>query len=107
MQFMIPLYLFFSRLAEASFEILPRLCKMKFESGTLEEILFLEFPRECRLSSGIMMLEYGKAIQESIYEQFRVVREGKLRVIFRHDLKVSYFSLCKRLLSWISISNFI
>nr|XP_027083914.1 probable transcriptional regulator SLK3 [Coffea arabica] len=79
---------------EASFEILPRLCKMKFESGTLEEILFLEFPRECRLSSGIMMLEYGKAIQESIYEQFRVVREGKLRVIFRHDLKILSWEFC-------------
>lgn len=79
---------------EASFEILPRLCKMKFESGALEEILFLEFPRECRFSSGIMMLEYGKAIQENIYEQFRVVREGKLRVIFRHDFKILSWLFC-------------
>ncbi|KAL3499408.1 hypothetical protein ACH5RR_038501 [Cinchona calisaya] len=81
---------------EASFEMLPRLCKMKFESGLLEEILFLEFPRECRYSSGIMMLEYGNAVQESIYEQCRVVREGKLRVIFRHDLKILSWQFCAR-----------
>lgn len=34
------------------------------------------------------MLEYGKAVQESVYEQLRVVREGHLRIIFTHDLKV-------------------
>lgn len=34
------------------------------------------------------MLEYGKAVQESVYEQLRVVREGQLRIIFTHDLKV-------------------
>lgn len=58
---------------EASFEILSRLFKMKFDSGALGEILYLEFPRECRYSSGIMMLEYENAAQESIYEQFRVL----------------------------------
>jgi hypothetical protein len=36
-----------------------------------------------------MMLEYGKAVQESVYEQLRVVREGQLRIIFSHDLKVN------------------
>lgn len=35
-----------------------------------------------------MMLEYGKAVQESVYEQLRVVREGQLRIIFTPDLKV-------------------
>lgn len=35
------------------------------------------------------MLEYGKAVQESVYEQLRVVREGQLRIIFSQDLKVS------------------
>jgi hypothetical protein len=36
-----------------------------------------------------MMLEYAKAVQESIYEQLRVVREGHLRIIFAPDLKVN------------------
>jgi hypothetical protein len=48
----------------------------------------LDLPREYRFPSGIMMLEYGKAVQESVYEQLRVVREGQLRIIFTHDLKV-------------------
>ncbi|KAL3498778.1 hypothetical protein ACH5RR_041510 [Cinchona calisaya] len=81
---------------EASFEILPGLCKMKFDGGALEEILFLEFPRECRLSSGIMMLEYGKAVQESVYEKVRVVRDGILRVLLRHDLKIISWEFCVR-----------
>ena len=46
-------------------------------------------PREHRLSSGLMMLEYAKAVQESVYEQLRVVREGQLRIIFTPDLKVN------------------
>jgi len=49
----------------------------------------LDLPREFRLSSGIMMLEYAKAVQESVYEQLRVVREGQLRIIFTPDLKVN------------------
>lgn len=36
-----------------------------------------------------MMLEYGRAIQESVYEQLRIVREGQLRIIYTNDLKVS------------------
>lgn len=78
----------FSFCTEASFEVLPRLWKIKFESGVLEEILFLGFPKERKLPSGLMSLEYEKAVQQSVYEQFRVVHEGKLRVLFRHDLKV-------------------
>ena len=35
------------------------------------------------------MLEYGKAVQKSVYEQLRVVREGQLRIIFTQDLKVN------------------
>ena len=35
------------------------------------------------------MLEYGKAVQESVYEQLRVVREGQLRILFTQDLKVN------------------
>lgn len=35
-----------------------------------------------------VMLEYTKAVQESVYEQLRVVREGQLRMLFTQDLKV-------------------
>lgn len=75
-------------LTEAAFEVLPRLNEIKFGSGVIDELLFLDLPREYRFPSGMMMLEYAKAIQESVYEQLRVVREGQLRVVFTPDLKV-------------------
>lgn len=75
-------------LTEATFEVLPRLNEIKFGSGVIDELLFLDLPREYRFPSGVMMLEYAKAVQESIYEQLRVVREGHLRIIFTQDLKV-------------------
>ncbi|XP_059661711.1 probable transcriptional regulator SLK3 isoform X2 [Cornus florida] len=81
---------------EAIYEILPRLSKMKYESGVIDELLFLDLPHERRFQSGLMMLEYGKAVQESVYEQFRVVREGQLRVIFSHDLKILSWEFCAR-----------
>ncbi|KAK6137535.1 hypothetical protein DH2020_028720 [Rehmannia glutinosa] len=76
------------QLREATFDIFPRLFKIKFESGIFDEILFLDSPRACKIPSGLV-LEYSKAIQESVYEKFRVVHEGKLRIVFRYDLKVN------------------
>ena len=73
---------------EATFEVLPRLNDIKFGSGVIDELLFLDLPREQRFASGVMMLEYAKAVQESVYEQLRVVREGHLRILFTQDLKV-------------------
>ncbi|XVF09805.1 hypothetical protein REPUB_Repub07fG0128300 [Reevesia pubescens] len=81
---------------EATFEVLPRLNEIKFGSGVIDELLFLDLPRECRFPSGIMMLEYGKAVQESVYEQLRVVREGQLRIIFTQDLKILSWEFCAR-----------
>ncbi|XP_050220676.1 probable transcriptional regulator SLK2 [Mercurialis annua] len=81
---------------EATFEVLPRLDEIKFGSGVIDELLFLDLPRECRFPSGVMMLEYGKAVQESVYEQLRVVREGQLRIIFTHDLKILSWEFCAR-----------
>ncbi|XP_041006912.1 probable transcriptional regulator SLK2 isoform X2 [Juglans microcarpa x Juglans regia] len=81
---------------EATFEVLPRLNEIKFGSGVIDELLFLDLPRECRFASGIMMLEYRKAVQESVYEQLRVVREGQLRIIFTHDLKILSWEFCAR-----------
>ncbi|KAL9253646.1 putative transcriptional regulator SLK2 [Drosera capensis] len=81
---------------EATYEVLPRLNELKFNSGVLDELLFLDWPRERRLPSGFMILEYGKAVQESIYEQLRVVREGQLRIIFTQDLKILSWEFCAR-----------
>ncbi|KAH1091739.1 hypothetical protein J1N35_018996 [Gossypium stocksii] len=81
---------------EATFEVLPRLNEIKFSSGVIDELLFLDFPRECRFPSGMMMLEYGKAVQVSVYEQLRVVREGQLRIIFTQDLKILSWEFCAR-----------
>lgn len=78
---------------EATFEVLPRLNEIKFGSGVIDELLFLDLPCERRFTSGIMMLEYGKAVQESVYEQLRVVREGQLRIVFSQDLKVNTIAL--------------
>lgn len=82
-------FFFGAPFAEATAEVLPRLNEIKFGSGVIDELLFLDLPREWRFPSGIMMLEYGKAVQESVYEQLRVVREGQLRIIFTQDLKVN------------------
>ncbi|KAI3508257.1 hypothetical protein L1887_23263 [Cichorium endivia] len=81
---------------EATFEVLPRLNEIKFSSGVIDELLFLDLPRETRFPSGIMILEYGKAVQESVYEQLRVVRQGQLKVIFTPDLKILTWEFCAR-----------
>ncbi|PWA88538.1 LIM-domain binding protein/SEUSS [Artemisia annua] len=81
---------------EATFEVLPRLNEIKFSSGVMDELLFLDLPRESRFPSGIMILEYGKAVQETIYEQLRVVRQGQLKVIFTPDLKILTWEFCAR-----------
>lgn len=77
-------------LTEATVEVLPRLFKIKYESGTLEELLYVDMPREYQNSSGQIVLDYAKAIQESVFEQLRVVRDGQLRIVFSQDLKVSH-----------------
>ncbi|KAG9140734.1 hypothetical protein Leryth_006914, partial [Lithospermum erythrorhizon] len=81
---------------EATFEVLARLNEIKFGSGVVDELLYLNLPRECRMPSGMMMLEYEKAVQESVYEQLRVVREGQLRIIFTTDLKILTWEFCAR-----------
>lgn len=67
---------------------LNRLFKIKYESGTLEELLYVDMPHEHQNSSGQIVLDYAKAIQESVFEQLRVVRDGQLRIVFSPDLKV-------------------
>ncbi|GLU16603.1 hypothetical protein SLE2022_330300 [Rubroshorea leprosula] len=81
---------------EATVEVLPRLFKIKYESGTLEELLYLDMPREYQNSSGQIVLDYAKAIQESVFEQLRVVRDGQLRIVFSPDLKICSWEFCAR-----------
>ncbi|XP_073294805.1 transcriptional corepressor SEUSS [Primulina huaijiensis] len=81
---------------EATAEVLPRLFKIKYESGTLEELLYVDMPREYQNSSGQIVLDYAKAIQESVFEQLRVVRDGQLRIVFTSDLKICSWEFCAR-----------
>jgi len=84
------MFFFSSGFSEATVEVLPRLFKIKYESGTLEELLYVDMPREYHNSSGQIVLDYAKAIQESVFEQLRVVRDGQLRIVFSPDLKVTF-----------------
>ncbi|KAG2244714.1 hypothetical protein Bca52824_093446 [Brassica carinata] len=81
---------------EATFDVLARLNEIKFASGIIDELLYLDLPRENRFSNGLMLLEYRKAVQETVHEQFRVVREGHLRIIFSQDLKMLSWEFCAR-----------
>ncbi|KAK9073174.1 hypothetical protein SSX86_007498 [Deinandra increscens subsp. villosa] len=81
---------------EATAEVLPRLFKIKYESGTLEELLYVDMPREYPNSSGQIVLDYAKAIQESVFEHLRVVRDGQLRIVFSADLKICSWEFCAR-----------
>ncbi|KAK7853582.1 transcriptional corepressor seuss [Quercus suber] len=82
---------------ETTVEVLPRLFKIKYDSGTSQELLFVDMPHEYENTSGQIVLEYAKAIQESVFEQLRVVWDGQLRLIFSPDLKVIFsWQFCAR-----------
>ncbi|KAJ4795262.1 SEUSS-like 2 [Rhynchospora pubera] len=81
---------------ETTVEVLPRLCQIKYASGTIEELLYVDMPREYHNPPGQIVLDYAKAIQESVFEQLRVVREGQLRIVFNTDLKIASWEFCAR-----------
>ncbi|XP_047316127.1 probable transcriptional regulator SLK2 isoform X2 [Impatiens glandulifera] len=81
---------------EATFEVLPRLNQIKFNSGVIDELLFLDLPTEVRYPNGVMTLQYEKAVQETVYAQLRVIRKGQLRVLFTPDLKIISWEFCAR-----------
>jgi hypothetical protein len=68
--------------------VLPRLFQVKYDSGVLEELLYVDIPNEYMLASGVHILEYHRAVQESVFDQLRVVRHGQLRIVFSTDEKV-------------------
>ncbi|CAI7915213.1 unnamed protein product, partial [Closterium sp. NIES-53] len=79
---------------EMTMEVLPRLFKIKYDSGVLEEVLYADLPAEYMLPGGAVVLEYDHAIQESLFEQLRVVRKGKLKIVFNSDLKITLWEFC-------------
>ncbi|XWS41331.1 hypothetical protein CRYUN_Cryun17cG0072400 [Craigia yunnanensis] len=81
---------------ETTVEVLPRLFKIKYDSGTLEELLYVDMPREYHNANGQIVLDYAKAIQESVFEHLRVVRDGQLRIVFSQDLKICSWEFCAR-----------
>ncbi|XP_020107156.1 transcriptional corepressor SEUSS-like isoform X2 [Ananas comosus] len=81
---------------ETTVEVLPRLFQIKYASGTLEELLYVDMPREYQNAAGQIVLDYQKAIQESVFEQLRVVRDGQLRIVFNPDLKIASWEFCAR-----------
>jgi hypothetical protein len=68
--------------------VLPRLFQVKYDSGVLEELLYVDIPNEYMLASEVHILEYHRAVQESVFDQLRVVRHGQLRIVFSTDEKV-------------------
>lgn len=78
----------------ATYEVLPRLKKIFFDSGVTDELLYLNFPSERQLPSGYAVLWFGKAVQQSVYKEFRIVHEGLLRVVFNQELKITSWEFC-------------
>ncbi|CAM9001480.1 unnamed protein product [Rhodiola kirilowii] len=82
---------------EATAVVLSRLFKVKYESGTFEELLYVEMPHEEHDSaSGQTILHCAKATHESVFDQLRVVRDGQLRIVFSADLKICSWEFCTR-----------
>ncbi|MCD7448464.1 hypothetical protein HAX54_042598 [Datura stramonium] len=53
---------------ETSVEVLPRLCKIKFETGMMDELLYMDIPEECYTPSGHIVLNYAKVTEESVHQ---------------------------------------
>ncbi|XP_070031348.1 transcriptional corepressor SEUSS-like [Nicotiana tomentosiformis] len=79
---------------ELSAEVQPRVCKIKYDTGILDELLYVDIPEEYYTPSGHIVLNYTKVIEESVYEAARVVREGRLKIVFSSDLKVCIWEFC-------------
>ncbi|XP_015165729.1 transcriptional corepressor SEUSS-like [Solanum tuberosum] len=79
---------------EISAEVLPRLCKLKYETGMLDELLYMDIPEESYTPSGHIVLNYPKVTEQTVYEAGRVVREGRLRIVFSADLKIRVWEFC-------------
>ncbi|OIT06310.1 PREDICTED: transcriptional corepressor SEUSS-like [Nicotiana attenuata] len=79
---------------ELSAEVLPRVCKIKYDTGMLDELLYVDIPEEYYTPSGHIVLNYTKVTEESVYEAARVVREGRLKIVLSSDLKICIWEFC-------------
>lgn len=81
---------------EVPAEVLPRLFKVKYDSGIVRELLYVDMPREYQKSSGEIVLDYEKAVEETVFEKLRIVRDGHLCIVFTPDLKIYSWEFCAR-----------
>lgn len=81
---------------ETTGEVLPRLCKIKYDSGTLEELMYKDMPREYTSPSCHIVLEYENEIQESVLEKLRAVCDGQLRIVFFFSDLMFSWKFCAR-----------
>ncbi|XP_024375456.1 uncharacterized protein [Physcomitrium patens] len=81
---------------ESCTDVLPRLFKIKYDSGLLDELLFLDLAEEYVLPSGKMVLVYFGAVHESIFAELRVIRYGTLRVTFSPSYKIQAWEFCTK-----------
>ncbi|KAJ1257726.1 hypothetical protein BS78_10G018600 [Paspalum vaginatum] len=81
---------------EATYEVLPRLCQIRFDHGVVDEYLYFDSPNEFRLPNGQMVLEHTKVVQKSVYEHLHVIHEGHLRISFTPELKIMSWEFCSR-----------
>eukprot|EP00252_Welwitschia_mirabilis_P023785 TRINITY_DN682_c0_g2_i2.p1 TRINITY_DN682_c0_g2~~TRINITY_DN682_c0_g2_i2.p1 ORF type:complete len:968 (-),score=210.21 TRINITY_DN682_c0_g2_i2:319-3222(-) len=80
---------------EYNTDVLPRLLKIKYDSGLLDELLPLDMPKESYfVPPGKWVVEFSHAVHESVFQELRVVRNGKLRVSFNNSLKILSWEFC-------------
>eukprot|EP00898_Chlorokybus_atmophyticus_P000965 jgi/Chlat1/186/Chrsp1S03261 len=79
---------------ETHVDVLPRLFKVKYDSGVREEIMFLEMCNEIIPRPGVLALECQRVVMESVLDSLRVVRYGQLRVFFTMQLKILSWEFC-------------
>ncbi|XP_024399009.1 uncharacterized protein [Physcomitrium patens] len=81
---------------ESCTDVLPRLFKIKYDSGLVDELLFLDLAEEYVMPSGKMVLEYSGAVHESVFAELRVIRYGTLRVTFSSSYKIQAWEFCTK-----------
>mmetsp|Transcript_13200 Transcript_13200/g.31252 ORF Transcript_13200/g.31252 Transcript_13200/m.31252 type:complete len:564 (+) Transcript_13200:192-1883(+) len=77
-----------ARTMVSSVEALPRLFQVKYESGLMEELLFLGQPQELYLPNGHIIVLFESLMEEAVFEELRVIRVGKLRILFNSMMKM-------------------
>ncbi|KAH9290396.1 hypothetical protein KI387_034513, partial [Taxus chinensis] len=78
-------------------DVLPRLFKIKYDSGLLDEHLCLDTAEESYMvSPGKHVLVFPRAVHESVFQELRVVRYGKLRVTFNNYHKILTWEFCTK-----------